>query len=146
MEQNELDHIILEYNPKQAKSGGFHYNIVRNNRVQWTPDLNGWHSVANTLETKASAFCDIIIGENDRRMRGGKSPLTVQEVKMKWKEYSYIYNTILTRPINEWYAKIAKDKFKSATALARLGNGHFADEEEFNDSNYDPMSFIEANF
>lgn len=139
-------HMLLEYNPKQAESSGFHYNYIINRRPHMEPESYGWETIANTFDTKADAFVDIIIGENDRRMLEGEKTLTTQEVRMKWKEYSYIYNSILTRQIDEDYAKIAKKEFKSHTALARLGNGHFSDEPEFKDSVYDPMSFIESNF
>lgn len=142
----ELNHILLEYNPKQAKTGGFHYNVIQNNKPQSPPESYGWETIANTFETKANVFGDIIEGENDRRIRDGKKPLTTKEVRLKWMEYSYIYNSILTRKIDEEYVELAKKFFKSAITLARLGNGHFTDLQEAYDTDYDPMSFIEANF
>ena len=138
------DVFLLEYNPKK---GQFHFNQLQGDgRLHHQPNTYGWEPIALTLDDKASLFCNVVDGELHRREREGKSPLTTEEVKWMWKSFCYIYNYIATHPIPEEMETMAKEKFDSATTLARLGNGHFIEDYTISATEYDPLSFEYSNF
>ena len=134
---------LLEYNPEK---GHFHYNLLYNGRLSDKPNTYGWEPIALTIGSKASLFCNIVDGELHRREREGVEPLTTSEIMQYWKSFCYIYNHIATYPIPEEMAARAKEKFDSATALARLGNGHFIEDDTIPAIDYDPLSFDDSNF
>lgn len=134
---------LLEYH---EDTGSFHDNAIINGVPHDMPETYGWASVAYTFEPKESYFCHLIYAENRQRRDEGKKPLKIQEVRFRWKMYSYVYNMIATNPISEEYADLARSEFNSTEAIAKIGVPNFADEEEYKQWEYNPLSFNESNF
>ena len=143
MEKKTFNHILLEYNQKQEC---FHDNPIFGTTPNHTPDTNGWVTIANTFDSKSYPFCLMVDLENIRRKEMGKKAMSAAEVKIKWREYSYIYNHILTFSVEENYLKCVKSEFDSPKALARLGHPSFMKETDEGYTDYDPLSFIDSNF
>lgn len=102
-----------------------------------------------TLESKASLFCNIADAVLHRRREAKKEPFSVTTIKQGWKSFCFAYNYLATRSIPDNMIQEARELFCAEMAMARLGNGHFADlmtEDTPLAWDYDPMSYKDSNY
>lgn len=143
---NDSRYILLEYNQQQ---GLFHHNSIYNGRFNSEQNTYGWEPIALTLESKASLFCNIADAVLHRRRKAKKEPFSVTTIKQGWKSFCFAYNYLATRTIPDNMIQEARELFCAEMAMARLGNGHFADlmtEDTPWAWDYDPMSYKDSNY
>lgn len=144
-----MNRILLEY---KEKRGQFHYNYIeQGNRPNTQPDTYGWESIAFTDECKADVFINYMNCKLHRREALKLSPYTAEQIRKEWKHFCFIYNSIIKDiEITPGLKEFVSRNFDDTKALARLGNGHFADIKANEDLDwaweYDPYSYTDSNF
>lgn len=140
--------ILLEY---KEKSGQFHTNPVTEGKLFSQPNTDDWESIAFTDEDKASVFCNMMYCKLHRREALKQTLYSTEYIRKEWKHFCYVYNSIIQYiDITPELKEMVAQNFDDAKALARLGNGHFADIKTDMDLDwaweYDPLNYVDSNF
>lgn len=140
--------ILLEY--KQTK-GQWHFNMVIDGKPHDQSGVYDWDIIAYTTEDKARIFTNMMDCKLHKREHQNLTPYTTEHIRKEWKLFCYVFNEIVqTIEITPELKAMVNVKYNSATALARLGNGHFSDLKEDEELDwaweYDPLNFLDSNF